>query len=114
MSDYLPALLLTLAVEPPLYCIALRYIGEPRWWRGYGLGLLVNGTSHPLTWLVLWHLLTGAGVPKPVAFPAVEAFAVTWEAALLYAYLRRDLALLAGVSFAVNGVSLALGAVVFR
>lgn len=114
MTGYVPALLVTLAVEPPLYVAALRLLGDPRpWWRGYAAGLLVNVTSHPLTWLVLWPALSGR-VPSGVAFVAVEAFAVAWEAALLRVYLRRDLALLTGVSLVVNALSLGAGALAFR
>jgi hypothetical protein len=108
VSGYVGALLLTLAVEPPLYAFALRRLGLP-WQRGYAAGLLVN-SSHPLAWLVLWPLLPHSWRPTG-SLAVVEAYAVAWEAALLAAWLRRDVATLAGVSFVVNAVSLGLGAV---
>ena len=112
MSRYLAALLLTLAVEPPLYAVALRrLLGVPAR-RGYADGLLANATSHPLTWLVLYPLVDGA---RPlVAVALAEAFVVAWEAGLLRARLGRDLPLLVGLSFVVNAGSIALGAVARR
>jgi hypothetical protein len=114
MTGYAAALLLTLAVEPPLYAAALALLrdGHP-WPQRYAAGLLANATSHPLTWLVLWRALS-PHVASFVAFAAVEAFAVAWEAALLRAYLGRDLAVLAGVACAVNAVSLGLGALLLH
>ena len=112
MSGYLAALLLTLAVEPPLYALALRLGLRVRPLRGYAEGLLANATSHPLTWLVLFPLASGA---RPLAAAAaVEAFVVAWEAVLLRLRLGRELPLLIGVSFVVNAVSLGLGAAVLR
>lgn len=110
MSGYVAALLLTLAVEPPLYALALRLgLGAPPV-RGYANGLLANATSHPLTWLVLFPL-TDASLG---AAALVELFVVAWEAGLLRLRLGRDLPLLVGVSFVVNATSLALGAAVLR
>jgi hypothetical protein len=108
MRGYVAALLFTLVVEPPLWAFALRRLGLS-WRRGYLAGLLVNASSHPLAWLVLWPLVPHAWRPTG-ALAVVEAFAVGWEAALLALWLRRDVAVLAGVSFIVNAVSLGLGA----
>lgn len=114
LSGYGAALLLTLAVEPPLYVAALALLrDEHPWPQRYAAGLLVNATSHPLTWLVLWRALS-PHVASFAALAAVEAFAVAWEAALLRAYLGRDLAVLAGVACAVNAVSLGLGALLLH
>jgi hypothetical protein len=112
VSGYLAALLLTLAVEPPLYALGLRLGARVRPRRGYAEGLLANATSHPLTWLVLFPLAP-AGRPL-LAAAAVEAFVVAWEAGLLRWRLGRDLPLLVGLSFVVNAVSLGLGAVLLR
>lgn len=110
MSGYVAALLLTLAVEPPLYALALRLgLGVPPR-RGYAEGLLANATSHPLTWLVLFPLTEGS----LAAAALVELFVVAWEAGLLRLRLGRDLPLLVGLSFVVNAVSLGLGAAVLR
>jgi hypothetical protein len=110
VSGYVAALLLTLAVEPPLYALALRRGIGVRSRRGYAEGLLANATSHPLTWLVLFPL-TGRSL---AAAAAVEAFVVAWEAGLLRLRLGSDLPLLVGMSFVVNAVSLGLGAAVLR
>ena len=110
MTGYLAAFLLTLAVEPPLYALALRLGLEKSARRGYAEGLLANATSHPLTWLVLYPLTDGSFA----AAAAVEAFVVAWEAGLLRLRLGRDLPLLVGVSLVANAVSLGLGAVVLR
>lgn len=110
MTGYLAALLLTLAVEPPLYALALRSGLGVRPRRGYLEALLANATSHPFTWLVLYPL--GGGSLATAA--AVEAFVVAWEAGLLRLRLGRELPVLVGVSFVVNAVSLGLGAIVLR
>jgi hypothetical protein len=115
VRGYLAAFALTLAVEPPLYALALRRLHGVRPRRGYVEGLLANATSHPLTWLVLYPLLSG-GYP---AFVAGEAFAVAWEAALLRLAAttdgtRRDTAALVAVSLAANALSLGLGALALR
>ena len=112
MSGYLAALLLTLAVELPLYALALHRLLGVRPRRGYAEGLLANATSHPLTWLVLFRLAPG-GHPLVVA-AVVELFVVGWEAGLLRLRLGRDLPVLVGLSFVVNAASLGLGAVVLR
>lgn len=112
MTGYLAALLLTLAVEPPLYALALRLGLHVRPRRGYAEGLLANVTSHPLTWLVLFPLASSS---RPLlAAAAVEAFVVAWEAGLLRLRLGRELPLLVGVSFLANAASLGLGAVLLR
>lgn len=110
MTGYLVALLLTLAVEPPLYAAALRAGLGVRPRRGYLEGLLANATSHPIAFLVLFPLTD----ESLGAVAAVEAFVVAWEAGLLRVRLGRDLPLLVGVSFVVNAVSLGLGALLFR
>jgi hypothetical protein len=110
VSGYLAAYLLTVGLEPPLYALALRLMGEP-WRRGYGAALLANLSSHPLTWLVLYRLLPWSGLG---ALVVVEAFAVTWEAVLLRRLLRHDVAPLVGLSLVLNAVSIGVGALVLR
>jgi type IV secretory pathway VirB2 component (pilin) len=105
LTGYLAALAVTLAVEPPLWALALRRLGVPAR-RGYAVGLLGNATSHPLTWLVLFRVLPG---PRGAAFVVVEAFAVGWEAAVARVALRRDLPALLGVSLLANAASLLAG-----
>lgn len=102
MTGYLAALVLTVGVETPLYALALRrLLGERRRSR-YLVAAAVNLSSHPLTWLVLYPLVSN--------LVAVEAFAVAWEAVWLWAWLRREPAVLAATALVVNGVSLGLGA----
>lgn len=112
MRGYLAALLLTLAVEPPLYALALRHAAGVRPLPGYVDGLLANATSHVVAWIFLFPL---GPADRPFATTAaVEAFVVAWEAGFLWLRLRRELPLLVGLSFVVNAVSLGLGAVVLR
>ena len=106
MTGYAAALLLTVAVETPLYGLALRRWLERPWRQALLAGLLVNASSHPLAWLLLYR--AGGGLA------AVEAFAVGWEAGLLWLWLRREAALLLGLALVANAVSLGLGAVVLR
>lgn len=107
MKGYAAAYALTLAVEPPVYAWGVRRIGfDAR--RGYLAGLLGNATSHPLTWLVLFPLLSER-LADAVAFVAVEAFAIAWEAGLLCGWLRRERASLVAVACVANAVSLATG-----
>ena len=101
MTGYLAALLLTVGVETPLYALALRRLLGERGRRRYLVAAAVNLSSHPLTWLVLYPLVDDLVV--------VELFAVVWEAAWLWAWLRREPAVLAAVSLVVNGLSLGLG-----
>lgn len=110
MTGYLAALLLTVAVETPLYGLALRrYPGRP-WRQALAAGLLVNLSSHPIAWLLLYR----ADEPDATAFVLVEVFAVAWEAGWLWLWLRRAPALLTALALAANAVSLALGALVLR
>jgi hypothetical protein len=108
----LPALLLTLAVEVPLYTAALVALRLARWWRAAALGVLVNLLTHPALWLFL--------VPHPAAarFWTAEALATIVEAAMLVSALagRRQEprnpwspALLLVVSLGANACSLLMG-----
>ena len=105
MTGYVAALLLTVAVEAPLYGLALRRWLERPWRRALTAGLLVNLSSHPLAWLALYRADTRGLV-------VVETFAVLWEAGWLWAWLRREPALLLGTALVANAVSLGLGAAV--
>lgn len=107
MTGYAAALLLTVAVETPLYGLALRRWLERPWRQALLAGLLVNASSHPVAWLLLYDA-------DPRRLVAVEAFAVVWEAGWLWAWLRREPALLGGLALVANAVSLGLGAAVLR
>jgi hypothetical protein len=95
---------LTLAVELPWYgagLVALRLVR--RWWSALILGMLVNAVSHPLLW---WWL-----APHPSFTRLAVAETGVWllEAFLLFAAIRRELALLLVLSLAANASSLLIG-----
>lgn len=99
----IPALLLTLAVEVPLYAVALRALGLATWRRAALLGVLVNLLTHPLLW---WFL-----APRPAAgrLWGAEAAVVVAEAAVLWVACRRDPALLLVTSLGANATSVLIG-----
>ncbi|MEV0132360.1 hypothetical protein AB0H83_28350 [Dactylosporangium sp. NPDC050688] len=99
----IPALLLTLAVEVPLYALALTALRLAAWRRAVLLGAAVNLLTHPLLW---WFL-----APRPSAgrFWAAEAAVVVAEAAVLLAACRRDPALLLVTSLGANATSVLIG-----
>jgi hypothetical protein len=73
----LPALLLTLAVEVPLYTAALTVLRLAGPWRAVLLGVLVNLATHPALWLLL------APHPGAAKLWTAEALATAIEAAIL-------------------------------
>ena len=81
-QGYAVALVLTVLVEPPLYAWwSRRFLGQ-RWAEAWWHALLVNASSHPLAWLVLYRLVH----PHLSAFvqvAIVEVGVVVWEASLL-------------------------------
>lgn len=124
---YPQALAVTLAVEVPVYVLALglpragvfgpgngmdgsdriarpaRIIGR----NGFVVALLaiaVNLVTHPVVWWVLTRVDGGR-----IVFVAVEAGAWLAETALLWLALRRDLALLALTALVANTASLTAG-----
>ena len=101
MSGYLLALALTVAVETPLYALALRLLGDRRPGR-YAVAAAVNVSSHPIAWFVAYRGTAGS-------FLLAEVFAVAWEAGWLWTWLRREQLVLAAVALVTNGLSLALG-----
>jgi hypothetical protein len=97
---------LTLAVELPWYgagLVARRLVARARWWWAPVLGVAVNAVSHPLLW---WWL-----APHPSLARLAVAEAAVWlmEALLLWAAIRRELALLLVLSLAANASSLLIG-----
>jgi hypothetical protein len=94
---------LTVAVEVPWYgagLVALRLV-RLRW--ALVLGVLVNAVSHPLLW---WWL---APHPSFIRLAGAEAGVWLLEALLLFAAIRRELALLLVLSLAANASSLLIG-----
>jgi hypothetical protein len=100
---YLVALALTLAVEVPLYTLALRYAVGVGVRRAVCLAVAVNLGTHP----VLWWSLTWWSYP----LLAAEAGACLVEWALLRWWVGRDGVLLAVITVGVNAASLAVGLV---
>ncbi|MBV8195432.1 MAG: hypothetical protein JOY80_07875 [Candidatus Dormibacteraeota bacterium] len=110
---YVAALGLTLAVEAPLYATGLRFGFGLRWSSGFAAGVAVNLVTHPLGLVLVGPAL--APFIGPTATLAVIEIGAWWlEAAMLYAWLRRDVAVLAGVAFVANGASLAAGLLLLR
>lgn len=99
----LPALLLTLAVEVPLYTAALAALRLARPGRAALLGVLVNLVTHPALWLFL------APHPGPARFWSAEAVATAVEALILMRAVGRDKALVALIAVGANACSLLIG-----
>jgi hypothetical protein len=99
----IPALLLTLAVEVPLYVLALRALRLATTRRAALLGVMVNLLTHPVLW---WFL---APRPSTGRFWAAEAAVVVAEAAMLWLACRRDPALLLMTSLGANAASVLIG-----
>jgi hypothetical protein len=95
------ALVITLAVEVPVYLVVFRFAGILAGWRGLGAAVGVNLATHP----VAWRLLSS----HPGWLVPVEAAVVAVEAALLFALVRREPALLALTALVANAGSLLAG-----
>jgi hypothetical protein len=102
------ALLLTLAVEVPLYVAALAALRLARPMRATLLAAAVNLLTHPLLWTLL--------APRPALGALVAAEVVVWaaEAVLLWLALRRrsSLPLLGLMSAGANAASILAGVLV--
>jgi hypothetical protein len=107
--NYLAALVLTVAVEAPLYGLSLPRLGDVERRAAAGAGAVVNLVSHPLAWFVAWPLFRTVVRPGP-AFVAVEVLVVTGEWMGLRRWRRFDPPLLAALVVAVNAASIAAGA----
>ncbi|UWP82577.1 hypothetical protein [Dactylosporangium fulvum] len=101
-----PALLLTLAVEVPLYTAALVALGLTTRRRAAALGALVNLLTHPALW---WFL---APRPSATRFWTAEAVVAVVEALALLGVVRRDGALLLVISIGANACSVLMGLLV--
>jgi hypothetical protein len=95
------ALALTLAVEVPSYVVVFRFAGLLQGWRAWAAAVGVNLVTHPLVWLVI-SVHPGWFVPVEMAVCATEAL-------LLWAWTRRDLAVLGLTAVAVNTASALAG-----
>ncbi|GAA4244262.1 hypothetical protein [Dactylosporangium darangshiense] len=99
----LRALLLTLAVEVPLYTAALTLLRLAGAWRAAALAVLVNLVTHPALWLFL------APHPSAARLWSAEAVATAIEAAILIKAINRDKTVLAVIAVGANASSLAIG-----
>lgn len=81
LSGWLPAFVLTQAIEAPIYRLGAR--------AGWATALLASALTHPIVWFAFPALLEGAVGYAPMVVLA-EAFAVAVEAAwLAYRGVRR-------------------------
>jgi len=99
----IPALLLTLAAEVPLYTLALTALRLAGQRRAALLGAAVNLLTHPVLW---WFLAPGASAGR---FWGAEAVVVVAEAAMLWPACRRDPVLLLVTSLGANATSVLIG-----
>ncbi len=104
MRDWLLAFVLTLAVELPLYALALRRKG----WR-YALlvGLGLNVLTHPLAWFFITS--RGGFMPVEIAVWLVEGLGVFTAARTRWSKDRADLVQALATSLAANAASAGLG-----
>ncbi|WP_432982042.1 hypothetical protein [Dactylosporangium sp. CA-233914] len=96
----LHALLLTLAVEVPLYTALL----PAPWRRALTLGVLVNLVTHPPLWLLLTH--------RPGWLWPAEVAATTIEALILILGIKADKVRTVTTAVAANAASLLIGALI--
>ena len=114
MGTYSQALLLTLAIEVPIYGVLLgplaRVFGRPLPSRSTGLaaGAVINLVSHPLAFLLVIRLLRPV-TGSTVALVVVEVGIIVLEGAIIGRWLRVENVGLIASSVA-NITSLALGA----
>ncbi|WP_433212004.1 hypothetical protein ACQP00_51585 [Dactylosporangium sp. CS-047395] len=97
----LRALLLTLAVEVPLYTAALVALKLAKPAKAAALGVAVNLATHPALWLYLSH--------HPGQLWLAEAAATAIEAVALIIAIKADKTLLAAVTVGANAASLLIG-----
>ena len=102
---YLLALALTLAVEVPIYVLALRVARLLPIRRAVVIAVGVNAATHPVVWLVLVH----AGSAYWPLFGVVEVGAWLGEAALFLLWVRRDRALIGLTALVANTCSCLAG-----
>ena len=110
MLRYVIAFALTVAVEVPVYVVALHAGGGLPWQRGLRYAVVVNVITHPLLWLSLLRLSSSAGYWAILV--GAECLVVVAEWLLLLGLTRGDhvdMGLLAGASLAANAASTLVG-----
>jgi len=96
--DYLLALALTVAVEVPIFVVALRAAHLLTIRRAVVIAVGVNLATHPVVWLVLVR----AGSAYWPLFGVVEVGAWLGEAGLIVLWVRRDRALIGLTALVAN------------
>ncbi|MFC5753597.1 hypothetical protein [Actinomadura rugatobispora] len=110
MTGYPAALALTLAVELPVYAVALRVLLRARLLPVLAAAVAVNLVTHPLVWWALGAAARSRGGYEIALLP-VEIAAWLAEAALLGALLRRPGRACLHAALAANAASLLAGLV---
>jgi hypothetical protein len=110
---YSVALMVTVALEAPLYSLMLRQLCSipPR--VGFIRGTMVNLVSHPLGFLLVAPLLLPL-LGFPVALLAVEVVVVVVEALILWTRHQREPLVLGAMSVVANGISFLAGMLIIR
>jgi hypothetical protein len=112
VSDYPVALALTLAVELPIYVVALRVFLDRRSARAIAISVAIAVAVNLITHPIVWSLLGAASRLRggyEIALIPVEAGAWLAEAAILWALLRRDPPALLAIAVAANAASFLAG-----
>jgi hypothetical protein len=99
------ALVITLAVEVPIYLVVFRAARLMAGWRGVGAAVGVNLATHPVLWLTV--------SAHPCWLLPAEAAVCLVEAGLLWCIARRDAVLLLVTSVAANSASILAGTVLY-
>ncbi|WP_412538037.1 hypothetical protein R8Z50_19470 [Longispora sp. K20-0274] len=107
VGAYLIAVAMTLAIEVPLYVLALTRLRLAGPGRAALCAVGLNLVTHPVLWWSLALARPSGWLPLVVAEVAVCAV----EAALLWLVVRRDAALVVAVSVLANAASLLAGLV---
>jgi len=79
VTAYATALILTVAVEVPIYVVGLTRLTSLARWRAARVGLVVNAMSHPLAFVVAWPLLR-APLGRTAALALIEVAVMLGEA----------------------------------
>ncbi len=111
--SYAASLVLTFALEIPLYAMGLLALLGVRSTSGVRAGFAVNAFTHPVAFLVAVPLASpvwGYGATLAI----VELGVWIAEATLLWAWLRRQPWTLLALSLVANGTSLSVGMLVLR
>jgi len=102
------ALALTLAVEVPVYVVALRAAGLLTGWRALAVAVAANLATHPLVWAVLLRF----GSAYWPTFAVAEAAAWLAETVAVFLAVRRDAVLIALTALVANAASCLAGLLV--